>query len=195
MKNKIVPMLVFILLLGGVLTTLLVGVDTYTAPIIQRNQELKQKTTILKVLKIEFDPKNSENIEQLFQDNVTLENTQPKPHYLSKDGRKAFIFSGTGFMGPIVGVLSMGADDQTINNIEIMQQEETPGLGSRITERKFLDQFAGKTFKPELTLMPEGQSDSQTEIDGITGATMSSKALTRTLNQQYGEFYQSVAGK
>jgi Na+-transporting NADH:ubiquinone oxidoreductase subunit C len=195
MKNKIIPMLVFILLLGGVLTTLLVAVDTYTAPIIQRNQELKQKTTILKVLKIDFDPKNSENIEQLFQDNVTLENTQPKAHYLTKDGRKAFIFSGNGFMGPIIGVLSMETDDQTINNIEIIQQEETPGLGSRITERPFLDRFAGKTFSPELTLVPEGQSDSQTEIDGITGATMSSKALASILNQQYGEFSASIAGK
>ena len=195
MKNKIIPMLVFILLLGGMLTTLLVGVDTYTAPMIQRNQELKQKTTILKVLKIGFDPKNSENIEQLFQDNVTLENTQPKAHYLTKDGRKAFIFSGTGFMGPIIGVLSMETGDQTINNIEIIQQEETPGLGSRITERKFLDQFAGKTFTPELTLVPEGQGDSETEIDGITGATMSSKALTGILNQQYSEFHQSVAGE
>lgn len=185
-------MLVFILLVGGVLTTALVAVDSYTAPIIARNQEIKRKATILKAFGIAY---TEDDIDQVFPDNIMLNEGQgTKEFYTSKDGRYAFIFTGSGLWGPIIGVLAMEQDTKTIQNIEIMQQEETPGLGSRIAERDFLDRFKDKIFEPELALVPEGQSGASDEIDGITGATMSCKALIGILNQQYGEFNTSVAG-
>ena len=69
-----------------------------------------------------------------------------------------------------------------------MNQEETPGLGDRITEPAFLDQFRAKIFAPDLKLMPEGQSQAKNEIDAITGATMSSVAFIDILNENYQLF-------
>lgn len=186
-------MLVFILLLGSGLTTALVAMDYYTAPIIKRNQEIKKNRTILKVFGIES---TEEEIERIFPENITVkEGRNGEELYLSKDGRQAFIFKGSGFQGTITGVIAMAQDLKTIQNIEIIKQVETPGLGSRIAERNFLDQFNGKIFEPELTLVPEGQGAASDKIDGITGATMSCKALIGILNQQYGEFSASVAGQ
>ena len=48
-----------------------------------------------------------------------------------------------------------------------MEHLETPGLGARIEEEEFLDQFIGKPEK----------------IDAITGATISSTAVIDTVEE------------
>ncbi|MBD3305343.1 FMN-binding protein [candidate division KSB3 bacterium] len=192
MIKKIVPMLGFILLLGILLTTTLVAVDSFTAPMIQRNEEIKRKTTILKAFNIDY---TEENLDQVFPEQITMKGSAGQRYYVSDDGRFAFIFTGAGLWGPIEGVLSMEKDVRTIYNIELIRQEETPGLGSRIAERDFLNRFQEKQFSPELAMVPEGQSDAQNEVDSITGATMSSKALIEILNQQYEQFSNTVSGE
>ena len=66
-----------------------------------------------------------------------------------------------------------------VTAIKILSQQETPGLGTRIEDIKpgeqkpwFQQQFKGKTIE-ELKLKKEGG-----QVDGITGATVSSKAVT-----------------
>jgi len=188
MKGK-ASMFVFIIVLGTILTTLLVAVDSYTKPMIDRNAELKRKTTILQAFEIPYD---AETIEQAFADNIRGRGTGGEKYYLSKDDTVAFIFGGSGLWGPITGVLAMNPDMQEIQRIVIMHQEETPGLGSRIAERDFLDRFTTKVFGTGLMLVPEGKSNSNSEIDGITGATMSSEALIGILNEDYVQFNQIV---
>ncbi len=191
MKGK-ASMFVFIIVLGTVLTTLLVGIDSYTKPIIERNAELKRKATILQAFEI---PHDAETIEQAFADNIRGRGTGEEKYYLSKDDTLAFIFEGNGLWGPITGVMAMNRDMQKIQRIVIMHQEETPGLGSRIAEREFLDRFTAKAFGAGLLLVPEGKSSSNSEIDGITGATMSSEALIGILNEDYAQFSLIVAGE
>ncbi len=186
MKGK-ASMFVFIIVLGTILTTLLVGVDSYTKPMIERNAELKRKVTILQAFEIAY---NADTIEQAFTDNVRGCGTGEEKYYLSKDDTVAFIFEGSGLWGPITGVLAMDRDLREIQRIVIMHQEETPGLGSRIAERDFLDRFTTKAFGNGLILVPEGKSSSNSEIDGITGATISSEALIGILNEDYAQFSQ-----
>jgi Na+-transporting NADH:ubiquinone oxidoreductase subunit C len=191
MKGK-VSMFVFIIVLGTILTTALVGVDSYTKPIIERNIELKRKTSILQAFEIPHTP---ETIEQEFADNIRGRGTGAEKYYLSSDGTIAFVFEGSGLWGPIEGVLAMDSEMQAIQRLVIMHQEETPGLGSRIAEDEFLDRFETKIFGTGLTLVPEGKSSSTNEIDGITGATMSSEALIGILNEDYAQFSRIVAGE
>ncbi|MFP4423912.1 MAG: FMN-binding protein [Candidatus Woesearchaeota archaeon] len=56
--------------------------------------------------------------------------------------------------------------DKEIKEIRILQQEETPGIGSKVTEKSFLDQFKNKE-----------------EVDTITGATISSKAVIKGVSE------------
>lgn len=66
--------------------------------------------------------------------------------------------------------------DQMITGIRIASAaeglEETPGLGSKITESKFTEQFVNKSVNA-VKLKKEGG-----EIDAVTAATISSRAVT-----------------
>jgi len=67
--------------------------------------------------------------------------------------------------------------------VTVIHQEETPGLGDRIKEQAYLDQFQGKEFSSGLKLMPPGKSSRANEIDAITGATLTPKAFLQILNK------------
>ena len=56
----------------------------------------------------------------------------------------AVTFSGSGYLSPIRGFLSLEPDRKTIRALTITYHAETPGLGGQIGSRAFLDQFQGK---------------------------------------------------
>ncbi|RLD29186.1 MAG: hypothetical protein DRI73_11100 [Bacteroidetes bacterium] len=190
MKDKIM-MIVFVLILGTILATTLVGVDTLTQPMISKNEKIKELSTILNTFGIEF---TDETIEQVFTENVETIEYEDMSVFRNTQGELAFPFEGSGFQGPIIGVAVMDADGKTIKAVGIKSQEETPGLGSRITEKQFLDSFIGKQFDPDLILVGAGKSVKNTDIDGITGATMSGIALIKVINDDYKIFISSSKG-
>ena len=190
MKDKIM-MIVFVLILGTILATTLVVVDTLTGPMIAKNEKIKELSTILNTFGIEY---TDETIEKAFTDNIETVEYPEMSVYRASSGELAFPFEGSGFQGPIIGVAVMDADGKTIRAVGIKFQEETPGLGSRITEKQFLDSFTGKQFDPELILVGAGKSVNNTDVDGITGATMSSIALIKVMNGDYKTFYSSLKG-
>ena len=75
----------------------------------------------------------------------------------------------------------MNPDLVSISGLTIMQQEETPGLGSRIGEAEYLGDFIGKRFTPTLEMVSPGKGGGENQIDSISGATMSSKAFVDIL--------------
>ncbi|HLD82933.1 MAG TPA: FMN-binding protein, partial [Candidatus Omnitrophota bacterium] len=103
--------------------------------------------------------------------------------YKSSNGSTAFEFSGPGLWGHIYGLASINPGLKAIKAIVILHQEETPGLGARIAEGAFLKQFRGKEFLPKLLFVAEGKSSANNEVDAITGATGSSRALEKLLNE------------
>lgn len=191
MKDKLL-MIVFIVILGSILTTTLVAVESYTTPIIERNGELKRKVSILQAFDIPYEPTT---IEQVFLDNVRGRGSEDKKYYIAEDERIAFSFLGSGLWGPIEGVLALDKDMKFIERVVIMHQEETPGLGGRIAEQDFLDRFTAKTFLPNLNPVPEGKSRTNNEIDSITGATLSCEAFIGILNAHYQRFSEIVSGE
>lgn len=190
MKDKIM-MIVFVLILGTILATTLVVVDTLTGPMIAKNEKIKELSTILNTFGIEY---TDETIEKAFTDNIETVEYPEMSVYRTSSGEMAFPFEGSGFQGPIIGIAVMDADGKTIRAVGIKFQEETPGLGSRITEKQFLDSFIGKQFDPELILVGAGKSVNNTDVDGITGATMSSIALIKVMNSDYKTFYSNLKG-
>jgi Na+-transporting NADH:ubiquinone oxidoreductase subunit C len=169
-----------------------VAVNSYTAPIIERNASLKMKSNILQALKISY---NEGEIEQVFEKSVTMETAGEKTYFKSSDGIIALPYEGSGLWGPITGVLAVTPDLTEITGITIMHQEETPGLGSRIAEAEYLNTYVGKVFKPTLTMLPPGRGVEEDQVDSISGATMSSKAFVNILNDQYGEYRAALEGE
>ncbi len=73
----------------------------------------------------------------------------------------------------------MGVDMQgKITGIEILSMAETPGLGARIEEPAFKKQFVGRTLKNTKWAVKKDGGD----IDQITGATISPRAVTDALH-------------
>lgn len=67
-----------------------------------------------------------------------------------------------------------------IIGIKILFQDETPGLGNRITETAFLGQFQGKS------------ADTLNEAQAITGATISSRAVINSVRDKIQELKEQL---
>ena len=70
--------------------------------------------------------------------------------------------------------MAVGFTDGEIQGIRIMNQTETPGLGARITEEDFREQYAGLSADEEIALARHNG-----QIDSLAGATASAEAVTR----------------
>lgn len=103
------------------------------------------------------------------------------------DGKKigtAVIVSYDGYSGPIEMIIGIDSKGKIIN-IAIMSHNETPGLGSRIEEEKFIGQFKGKNIKDMELRSQDGRSG---KIDAITQATVSSNAVVEGAKKAFKLF-------
>ena len=92
-------------------------------------------------------------------------------------------FTYQGYSG-LIRILVGFNPDGTITNIEVLEQKETPGLGTKMAEPFFKDQFAGKNpATSELQVKKDGG-----EIDAITAATITSRAFCDAVDQAYNTF-------
>ncbi len=184
MKER-VWMILFVLVLGSFLTAALLAVTNYTDPIIEKNNELMVKKSILLALGI---PYSEETVESVFSMNIDKVPKGVATFYFSKSGEVAFEVSGSGLWGPVDGVIALMPDHRSIKGLTIIRQEETPGLGGRIAEDEFLNRFKNKVVVPKLEIVAEGKATKENQVDGITGATMSGKALESLLNSEMGKY-------
>jgi Na+-translocating ferredoxin:NAD+ oxidoreductase RnfG subunit len=90
--------------------------------------------------------------------------------------------------------MAMSPNLTEIEGLTIMKQEETPGLGSRIAEEPYLAAFVGKLFSPSLELVSPGKGGGTSQIDSISGATMSSKAFVNILNSEQKRYLELLGG-
>lgn len=86
---------------------------------------------------------------------------------------------GDGYCGKIEMLVGLNLEEK-ITGIKILSHNETPGLGDRITEKAFLEQFLQKSIA-EIDLKSEGGM-----IDAITGATISSRAVIKGIKSIKG---------
>lgn len=77
--------------------------------------------------------------------------------------------------------LSVGIkNDGTVNGYEVLSISETAGLGMKATESEFKDQFKGKKAE-QLEVVKTGAKEEQ-QVDAISGATITSTAVTKEIN-------------
>lgn len=98
-------------------------------------------------------------------------------------------FQGNGLWGQISGVMGMSSDLQHIVGFEIISHVETPGLGGRIDESWFKNQFKGEFVGNGIIVRHGGNGIGDTdkdngEVDGITGASRTSDSIQAIINQQ-----------
>ncbi len=99
----------------------------------------------------------------------------------------ALPYSGSGFQGNIRLMIGLDSDLKRIIGMRVLEQVETPGLGTKITEKIFLDQFLELFAVPQVVSVKGAKPSKDNEIEAITGATITSVAVVRIINNGLDE--------
>ncbi|MDO5631773.1 MAG: FMN-binding protein [Paracoccus sp. (in: a-proteobacteria)] len=93
--------------------------------------------------------------------------------------------AGAGYDGVIQAMVALRGDTRSIAGMTVTSQSETPGLGARITEPAWQAQFAGLPALDDRGTVrfavARGRAATEYEVDGITGATRTSNAITNMM--------------
>ena len=97
----------------------------------------------------------------------------------------------TGYQSTIHAYLALEDDLNTVAGLSIIEQAETPGLGARVEDQKWLDLWPGKQIANEkgeiLLSVVRGTGRTVYEVDGITGATRTGNAVSNMIRFWLGQ--------
>ncbi len=169
-----------------------------TQDIMAQNDLLKRNRTIARAFGLAVDGESAEAYQEAVEENLRLIAIERQGMtwyvYIEKkvSGNIGFIFNGIGFWDKISGLLVLSPDLSQVQEIQILDQKETPGLGARIEEPWFREQFKELDIawqQPiDRRIIIGGGAEAENQVEAITGATQTSLALMQTLNQQLQEF-------
>lgn len=184
--GSIVKNLLFVLVLGSVSSGFLLGIQAYTQPIIDRYQEeTVMRKAVLEAAGLEFD---KGDMAEVFNANLKEMGSGDERYFIDQQGNYIIVYTGKGLWGQITGLVTLNPDLTTIEKLTVISQSETPGLGGRITEEVFLNQFKKKIASPKLILTKEKASGKNDTIEAITGATLTSQSLIDMVNKSIEDF-------
>ena len=185
--NSILKLGLNLFVICAVAAGLLAGTNQITAPLIeQRNEQA-----------------NNEARQAVLADATEFKILDSKNYKSSSDVEVVEVYeglNGSEVAGYTIKVLPKGyggeielmvgiTKDGTIAGVNIGNMSETPGLGARSKEEAFYGQYAGKPAT-ELSVVKSGTAG-ETEIQAISGATITSKAVTCGVNAAV-EVYDSI---
>jgi RnfABCDGE-type electron transport complex G subunit len=189
MINSKAWILGLLLILSVVCSAALAIVNIKTGPIIRQNEEIKRMKTVLNVFGVTYDILDPVSIGKTYANHIDeVDERGLKLFREKKSGATALSLSGSGFQSTITVVVALKND--TISGFKVISQNETPGLGARISEDAFQNQFIGKKVAGGIAWTKSGKAG-PSEFDAITGATESSKALSRILNSGFTAYFHS----
>ncbi len=98
-----------------------------------------------------------------------------------------FVTSKKGYGGDDK-VMTAITTDGTIKAVKVLDvSNETPGLGQNTGNKDWYSQFSGMA-KGDIQVVKNGASKENGTVNAVTGATISSKAVTDAVNTAYGYF-------
>lgn len=99
--------------------------------------------------------------------------------------------SSKGYGGPVGFVVGI-TKDGTVKAINILSHSETPGLGAKSTEPEFYEQFNDKSKLPLQVV--KGSAENPEDIAAISGATITSTAVTTGVNAAFEYWSKNLKG-
>lgn len=148
----------------------------------------KQENAIKEVLP-EFDSLVSMKVMPgTGKDSVTFHHAYKAGQYV---GTAAASYSNNGYDATQIQLMIGILPDRSIKNISVVQQKETPGLGTKMAEPKFKDQFNGKNPGQFVIKVKKDGGN----VDAITAATISSRAFCDAVQRAYDTFEKEGGNK
>ncbi|HBV66455.1 MAG TPA: Na(+)-translocating NADH-quinone reductase subunit C [Rhodopirellula sp.] len=92
---------------------------------------------------------------------------------------------GKGLWGTLYGYLALRSDLETIQGLTFYQHKETPGLGGEVDNPRWKAMWDGKKLydadHEPAAQVAKGPGDSEYEVDGLSGATITSRGVTNLI--------------
>jgi Na+-transporting NADH:ubiquinone oxidoreductase subunit C len=190
-----IKMVLFMAFISALFVTAVSAVHLATRELIKRNDSLFLKKSVLFTAGV-VTPNTPGGVDTFFKKHVKIVLVKGKlPLYrIAVKDKISWVVTqrGTGLWGEIRAHVGFTSDFKLFTGINFLKQNETPGLGARISEKWFLEQFRGK--KGPMTMVPENtKNESSTQFDAITGATVTSKAVLSIVNSALKDVVDSVS--
>lgn len=182
----------FMVILAAIFTGVLAGLNIMTADAIAKNSVIDKQKAILSAVDIKVE---DSQVEEVFNKDFKQVATEPREVY-KYSGQESpgyvFAYEGGALWGNVLGYVGITPELDNLLGMSVFQNAETPGLGGRITEDWYQDQFVGLevgegdfiAYKPS----PGGN------VDAISGATLTSNSMRDMLNKEIQAFREEAQG-
>lgn len=182
-KKKIIGPVVFMIVLTVIYTFVLAAINESSAGIIKEQEQLRIKRSVLYVLN-QPATGSDQAITDLFNQKIEIKTDTARTTYIYKENGVlsgyAFQFQGTGLWGSLTGYIALSSDFTKVLGVDFVAHSETPGLGGRIDEAWFKEQFRGLPVDTVATVKYKPTENAV--LDAITGATLTSNAVQKSIN-------------
>ena len=169
---------------------IIIAIYLVTFETIKENKARELQAAVFKVL-----PGVSKMQKLHFVDNklvvVNIDGTDDEMIFAGFDEQGQFVGyaiqgAGPGFQDTISLLYGYQSQGELVRGMEILYSRETPGLGDKIfKDMDFVNEFKKLSIASDLKAVKKGKKSKETEIDAITGATISSKAVVKIMNKAH----------
>jgi len=186
--------LVLTLAIAGLVSGVaIIGIYESTLPTITANKARELREAVFKVL-----PGVSQMQALVYRDGQLVAVEKPDKDepvvYGGYDEQAEFVgyampAAGPGFQDTIGILYGYQPGKKIVVGMEVLESRETPGLGDKIyKDAAFVGGFSALSVVPEIVAVKKGTKSQPNEIDAITGATISSKAVVRIINETHANW-------
>ena len=197
-KQGVLYTVLFSFLVSFAFVAVLAIVNGSTAERVARNLRLQRQHAILSAMGRQAETR--QEIERAYADVEIIEHDAATLYRARVDGREVYAkeFIGAGLWGPIEGVLAVSGDFERAVGLEIVSHNETPGLGGRVAEEPFTNQFREERIvNATIVIGAAGSGDEDHEngaVDAITGASRTSDGMRVILKRELGVLASLIEG-
>lgn len=164
-----------LLVICAVVAALLAWVNGVTAPMIAENNQKDFEAAMAEVLP------DAGGFEKVSSDTFSPSETGVKLDSVYRAKSGGYVISticSEGYGGDISVMVGIDSDNK-VRQAKVMSMSETPGLGAKSTQPEFINQYSGLS---EGISVIKNAAPSGNEIAAISGATITSKAVTKCVN-------------
>jgi Na+-transporting NADH:ubiquinone oxidoreductase subunit C len=196
-KKQILYPVFFMVLITVIFTSVLAGINALTIDRIEELESLKIKKSILYAADISA---NDSELDAVYSESITPLQiiTYTDTYAATVDGElKAYIykFDGPGLWGTITGYIAIHPSFDKIIGIEFLSHNETPGLGGRISEEWYKEQFRNISLSGREENYISYSPAADSNVDAVTGATLTSESVRKIFNETIKEFILTAKGE
>jgi len=183
--KKMIIVLTTVAILSG--TTLAIAYSAFL-PLIQHNQQVALERSLGAL----FQQGESPEFSEIETDGPTIYQARAEGQVIGYAVRVVT----TGYGGEIRLLVGIGPDLERITGMEVVEHVETPGLGGKINESSFQEQFEGLQPQQDISYVKGGDTQAkENSIEAISGATISTDAVVSGINKTLDSALPALTGR